>query len=95
MESEREKFPVGQVEGIKSISVIESTLTGSDVIDDVERYTSEVESISTGKPVHSTSHLTGEGLNELGTYFGNHGCGGTARILRCSKVNLGQRIGWI
>jgi ribosome biogenesis GTPase len=46
-------------------------LTKSDLSDDADRLTCEVESIAFGTPVHTTSSVTRDGLSELNAYFSN------------------------
>jgi ribosome biogenesis GTPase len=58
-------------------------LTKSDLCDDVDRYVSQVEAISVAMPVHSTSSMTREGLNELSPYFNDHA---TVALLGSSGV---------
>jgi ribosome biogenesis GTPase len=46
-------------------------LTKSDLSDDADRRTCEVESIAFGTPVHTTSSVTRDGLSELNAYLSN------------------------
>ena len=64
-------------------------LTKSDLSDDADHCTREVESISIGTPVHTTSILTGDGLNELHAYFRNHA---TVALLGSSGVGKSTLI---
>jgi ribosome biogenesis GTPase len=64
-------------------------LTKSDLSSDVDRCTSQVESISIGIPVHTTSSLTQHGLNELEVYFSNHA---TVALLGSSGVGKSTLI---
>lgn len=64
-------------------------LTKSDLSEDVDRCTREVESISIGTRVHSTSSLTRAGLSELQTYLCNHA---TVALLGSSGVGKSTLI---
>jgi ribosome biogenesis GTPase len=64
-------------------------LTKSDLSGDGHRCTREVESISMGIPVHMTSSLTQDGINELEAYFCNHA---TVALLGSSGVGKSTLI---
>ena len=64
-------------------------LTKSDVSDDADRRTCEVESISIGTRVHTTSSVTRDGLSELHAYFCNHA---TVALLGSSGVGKSTLI---
>ena len=64
-------------------------LTKSDLCDDVQRYTSKVESIAAAAPVHITSSITRDGLRELDVYFQDHA---TVALLGSSGVGKSALI---
>ena len=64
-------------------------LTKSDLGDDADRRTCEVESIAIGTRVHTTSSVTGDGLSELRAYFCNHA---TVALLGSSGVGKSTLI---
>ena len=64
-------------------------LTKSDLSDDAEGRTCEVESISIGTRVHTTSSVTQDGLNDLRAYFCNHA---TVALLGSSGVGKSTLI---
>ena len=64
-------------------------LTKSDLSDDADRRTLEVESISIGTRVHSTSSVTRDGLSDLRAYFCNHA---TVALLGSSGVGKSTLI---
>jgi ribosome biogenesis GTPase len=64
-------------------------LTKSDLSDDAEGRTREVESISIGTRVHTTSSVTHDGLSDLRAYFCNHA---TVALLGSSGVGKSTLI---
>lgn len=64
-------------------------LTKADLSDDAEGRTREVESISMGTQVHTTSSVTQDGLSDLGAYFCNHA---TVALLGSSGVGKSTLI---
>jgi ribosome biogenesis GTPase / thiamine phosphate phosphatase len=64
-------------------------LTKSDLGEDADRRTCEVESIAIGTHVHTTSSVTGEGLSELHAYLSNNA---TVALLGSSGVGKSTLI---
>jgi ribosome biogenesis GTPase / thiamine phosphate phosphatase len=64
-------------------------LTKNDLCDDVHGYSSQVEAIAVGIPVHSTSIITHDGLSELNVYFKDHA---TVALLGSSGVGKSALI---
>jgi len=65
-------------------------LTKSDLADDPEARSADVEAIAFGVPVHVVSAVTGEGLDELPAYFAGHRTGvflGSSGVGKSTLIN--------
>jgi ribosome biogenesis GTPase / thiamine phosphate phosphatase len=66
-------------------------LTKSDLADDVEARTADVESIAFGVPVHVVSAVTGDGVEALPPYFAGHRTGvflGSSGVGKSTLINV-------